>query len=55
LYQLAQLFSSFYQQQHILNEADKDRQASLLALVAICLSQLEYGVNLLGIETLDKM
>ncbi|PIE45000.1 MAG: arginine--tRNA ligase [Gammaproteobacteria bacterium] len=55
LYQLAQLFSSFYQQQHILNEADKDRQASLLALVAICLSQLEYGVNLLGIETLDRM
>ncbi len=55
VYQLAQGFSSFYQQQHVLSEADKNKQASLLALVAMCLSQLEYGVNLLGIETLDRM
>ncbi len=55
VYQLAQAFSSFYQQQHILSEADKTKQASLLALVSMCLSQLEYGVNLLGIETLDRM
>lgn len=55
VYQLAQAFSSFYQQQHILNEDDKLRQAALLALVEMCLSQLEYGVNLLGIATLDRM
>ncbi len=54
-YQLAQAFSSFYQQQHILSEEDKAKQSSLLALVAMCLSQLEYGVNLLGIETLERM
>ncbi|PID63911.1 MAG: arginine--tRNA ligase [Gammaproteobacteria bacterium] len=55
VYQLAQAFSSFYQQQHILREPDAAKQASLLALVAMCLSQLEYGVNLLGIETLERM
>lgn len=54
-YQLAQAFSSFYQQQHILGEKDSNRQSSLLALVAMCLSQLEYSVNLLGIETLERM
>ncbi len=55
VYQLAQAFSSFYQQQHILSESDATKQASLLALVSMCLSQLEYGVNLLGIETLERM
>lgn len=55
LYQLAQTFSSFYQQQHILNEPDAKKQASLLALVSMTLDQLEFGVNLLGIETLERM
>lgn len=55
VYQLAQVFSSFYQQQHILREPDTAKQGSLLTLVALCLQQLEYGVNLLGIETLERM
>lgn len=55
VYQLAQAFSSFYQQQHILRETDTAKQASLLALVSLCLKQLEYGVHLLGIETLERM
>lgn len=55
LYQLAQAFSSFYQQQHILRETNAEKQASLLALVSMCLHQLECGVNLLGIETLERM
>jgi len=55
LYNLAQQFSSFYQKQHIMNEPDKARQASLLRLSQICLTQLEMGLDLLGIETLERM
>lgn len=55
LYNLAQQFSSFYQKQHIMNEPDKARQASLLRLSQICLAQLEMGLGLLGIETLERM
>lgn len=55
LYNLAQQFSSFYQKQHIMNEPDKLRQASLLRLSQICLAQLEMGLALLGIETLERM
>lgn len=55
VHQLAQAFSSFYQQQHILRESDSKKQAALLTLIGMCLSQLEYGVKLLGIETLARM
>lgn len=55
LYNLAQEFSSFYQKQHILKEADQDKRASLLKLSAVCLNQLEMGLELLGIETLERM
>ena len=55
LYNLAQEFSSFYQKQHILKEADESKRASLLKLSSICLQQLEMGLELLGIETLERM
>lgn len=55
LYNLAQDFSSFYQKQHILKETDELKRASLLKLSAICLTQLEIGLELLGIETLERM
>ncbi|WP_251359880.1 arginine--tRNA ligase [Kangiella sp. TOML190] len=55
LYNLAQEFSSFYQKQHIMKEADKAKQASLLRLSEICMQQLEVGLQLLGIETLERM
>jgi len=55
LYNLAQEFSSFYQKQHILKEADEAKRASLLKLSSICLNQLEVGLELLGIETLERM
>lgn len=55
LYNLAQEFSSFYQKQHILKEADELKRASLLRLSSICLSQMEIGLQLLGIETLERM
>ncbi|NVK21817.1 MAG: arginine--tRNA ligase [Kangiellaceae bacterium] len=55
LYNLAQEYSSFYQKQHIMNEPDKAKQESLLRLSQICLEQLETGLQLLGIETLERM
>lgn len=55
LYNLAQEYSSFYQKQHIMKEQDKAKQASLLGLSHICLQQLEQGLQLLGIETLERM
>ncbi|AOE49869.1 arginine--tRNA ligase [Kangiella sediminilitoris] len=55
LYNLAQEFSSFYQKQHILKEPDDAKRASLLQLSSICLKQLEMGLELLGIETLERM
>ncbi len=55
LYNLAQEFSSFYQKQHIMNEPNKARQASLLRLSEICMLQLEQGLALLGIESLERM
>ncbi|WP_223670721.1 arginine--tRNA ligase [Kangiella shandongensis] len=55
LYNLAQDFSSFYQKQHILKEPDELKRASLLKLSSICLAQMEIGLELLGIETLERM
>lgn len=55
LYSLAQEFSSFYQKQHILKEQDEFKKASLLQLCSVCLVQMEMGLELLGIETLERM
>ncbi len=55
LYSLAQEYSSFYQKQHIMKEEDKEKQASLLRLSQVCMQQLEMGLNLLGIDTLERM
>ncbi|MEZ5175663.1 MAG: arginine--tRNA ligase [Acidimicrobiia bacterium] len=54
-YEVATDFSRFYEQCHILNERDRDRQASLLALVVLTLSVLDRLLNLLGIEVPDRM
>jgi arginyl-tRNA synthetase len=55
LFQLSQSFSSFYQQCHILHEADAKVQGNWLALSALTLKQLEHGLGLLGIETPERM
>ena len=55
LYELAVEFSSFYEACGILNadtEALKQSRLSLTALTAKC---LKTGLNLLGLETLDRM
>jgi len=54
LYELAGLFSSFYEHCPILNQDDKVKQ-SRLKLADLSARILRQGLGLLGIETLDKM
>jgi len=55
VYNLAQIFSCFYEQCHILREKDPDLQSSWLALSQVYLHELELVLFLLGIEIPDKM
>jgi arginyl-tRNA synthetase len=54
-YSLAVVFNQFYNQCHILSEEDPARQASWLALVKLCLDQLDLTLSLLGIEIPERM
>lgn len=54
LYELASEFSSFYNANRVLGESD-EIQETRLALCKRTLLVLTLGLNLLGIETLDKM
>ena len=55
LFELAQRFSSFYQQCNIVREEDAAQQAGWLSLAALTLKTLELGLSLLGIEVPEKM
>ena len=52
---LAQTFSSYYNQFHILSEQDKALLQSRLALCAVTLRTLELSLSLLGIEVPERM
>jgi arginyl-tRNA synthetase len=54
-YRLAQTFSKFYAACPVLAAGDAAVRASRLALVTATLSQLEAGLDLLGIETPERM
>ena len=54
-YGLAQTFSSYYNQFHILSEQNKALLQSRLALCAVTLRTLELSLNLLGIEVPERM
>jgi arginyl-tRNA synthetase len=54
-YRLAQAFSRFYAACPIMTAPDATVRASRLALAAASLKQLELALNLLGIETPDRM
>jgi arginyl-tRNA synthetase len=54
-YNLAQLWSRFYHECHILSESDAARRASWLTLAALTLRELELVLSLLGIETPEQM
>jgi arginyl-tRNA synthetase len=54
-YRLAQGFSSFYGNCHILSETDEALCASRLALCAMTYKRLELALSLLGIEIPERM
>ncbi|MBS7662325.1 arginine--tRNA ligase [Pseudomonas lalucatii] len=55
LYDLAGLFSSFYENCPILAAADEATQHSRLRLAALTGRTLQQGLQLLGLETLERM
>ena len=54
-FQLAQTFNNFYHKHHILSEADEQKRAFLLGLTELVERQLIKALQVLGIETPDKM
>jgi arginyl-tRNA synthetase len=54
-FQLAQAFNNFYHKHHILSEADEQKRAFLLALTELVERQLVRALQLLGIESPEKM
>ena len=54
-FQLAQAFNNFYHRHHILSEADEQKRGFLLGLSGLVETQLVRALNLLGIETPEKM
>ena len=54
-YKIAQSFSSFYSNCHILSERDEDLRASRLGLCSLTVRQLELILNLLGIQIPERM
>ncbi|MDP3845730.1 MAG: arginine--tRNA ligase [Pseudomonas sp.] len=55
LYELAGLFSSFYEHCPILTAADAATQQSRLRLAALSGRTLQQGLELLGLQTLERM
>lgn len=55
VFNLAQMFSKFYGNHHILSENDPCIQTSRLSISALALRVLETSVRLLGIEPVDRM
>ncbi|MEA2825262.1 MAG: arginyl-tRNA synthetase [Alphaproteobacteria bacterium] len=52
---LAQNFSRFYTEHHILSESDEALRAARLGLCALTLTQIERALDLLGIEVPERM
>lgn len=55
VYDLAQAFSRFYTEHHILSETDASLRASRLTLCRLTLRVLERVLDLLGIEVPERM
>ena len=54
LFELSQSFNSFYQNVR-LSDMEEDERSILLAIVRAVMNTVEYGLNLLGIEVVEKM
>jgi arginyl-tRNA synthetase len=55
VFTLAQNFSRFYTDHHILSESDEALRSARLGLCAATLTQIEAALNLLGIEVPERM
>ncbi len=55
LYGVANAFNSFYHENKILAEEDKEKQKSWIALITLIKGILETGINLLGFESPERM
>lgn len=55
VYKLANLFNSFYSKCNIIKEQDQNKQNSWINLTSYTLQIMEKVLNLLGINTLDRM
>jgi arginyl-tRNA synthetase len=55
IYEVAGLFSSFYEHCPILSADTEDQKMSRLRLAALAGKTIKQGLNLLGIETLERM
>jgi len=55
IFETAQLFNKFYQKHKVLNAETEELKNSRLALIQAIQTLLKVGLNLLGIETLEKM
>lgn len=55
VFQLAQAFSRFYTEHHILSEADAELRAARLGLSALTLDSLRRVLGLLGIDVPERM
>lgn len=55
LYHLASIFMQFYENCNIIKEEDEQLMKSRISLIVITGKTLKIGLNLLGIEVIDKM
>lgn len=55
LFELAQKFNLFYQKHRILDPAEEKEKEIRLFLTQVTANILETGLNVLGIEVLEKM
>jgi len=55
LFDLANAYSSFFEECPVLKAESDERRASRLALIDLTARTLKFGLNLLGIEVVDRM
>ena len=55
VYELSNVFNSFYHNTKILAEEDEDKKKGYIALLDLTKSVLETGIDLLGFSAPDKM
>ena len=55
IYDLANTFNRFYHDTRIISEEDKNKKSSWINLITLTMNVLETGLDLLGIETPERM